>query len=323
MLVLIAAALFTTLVLLSGGLYLAIQAHLYPDTALVTRRLHVWCDPSPASVEKPVEITRKQILSEVPWFHRMLAGIPQLKPLQSLLAQANLAMPLGVVLLVAGLLGVLGFLIGAVGHVDPIITVGSGALGAYLPIFYLSLKKKQRIRQFQQQLPDALELVARALRAGHAFLVGMRMVGEEFPDPIGTEFNRAVEEIGLGMDVPEALKNLSARVESLDMKFFVTSLIVQRETGGNLAEIIESISHLIRKRFELHGRIKALSAEGKLSAYVLFSLPIVIGLAIYLLNPAYMGLLWTDPMGQSMVTGGAVMMFIGMLVTKKLIAIKV
>ncbi len=323
MLVLIATMLFLTVVLLSGGVYLAVQARLYPDTSAVSRRLQAWCAPPSAVVQKPVEITRKQLLSEVPWLHRLLAGIPQLKPLQTLLVQSNLAMPLGVVLLLAGVLGVLGFLIGAVGRTNPVITMGSAAVGAYLPIFYLSWKKKQRLRQFQQQLPDALELVARALRAGHAFLVGMRMVGEEFPDPIGTEFNRAVEEIGLGKDVPEALKNLSARVESLDMKFFVTSLIVQRETGGNLAEIIESISHLIRKRFELHGRIKALSAEGKLSAYVLFSLPIVIGLAIYLLNPAYMGLLWTDPMGQSMVTGGVIMMFVGMLVTKKLIAIKV
>jgi tight adherence protein B len=253
----------------------------------------------------------------------LLARIPYLKPLQRLLAQANLGMPLGVVLLLAGLLALLGFLVGAVGHANPIIMLGGAAAGGFLPIFYLTLKKKQRIEQFQRQFPDALELVARALRAGHAFLVGMRMVGEEFHDPIGTEFTRAVDEIGLGMDVPESLKNLAERVESLDMKFFVTSLIVQRETGGNLAEIIESISQLIRKRFELQGRIKALSAEGRLSAYVLFGLPLVIALAIYLLNPGYMALLWTDPMGRTMVTGGLVMMVIGLVVTKQMIAIKV
>lgn len=322
MLSLITAGLFITLSLLMTGGYLAFQVYRYPHDALISRRLHATCAPAPSSVE-PIRIERRRVLSEVPWLHQFLARIPYLKPLERLLAQANLAMPLGVVLLMAGLLALLGFLIGAVGHANAVITLGSAGLGGFLPIMYLTLKKRQRIQQFQRQLPDALELVARALRAGHAFLVGMRMVGEEFPDPIGTEFNRAVDEIGLGMDVPDALKNLSARVESLDMKFFVTSLIVQRETGGNLAEIIESISQLIRKRFELQGRIKALSAEGKLSAYILFGLPMVIALAIYILNPGYMALLWTDPMGRSMVNGGLVMMVIGLAVTKKMIAIKV
>lgn len=321
MLIVIAVGVFTSLMLFVGGVYLAYHASRAQDTRRVTRRLQTWCAPKPP--DQPVEIVRRQVLSEVPWLNELLAGIRHLKPLERLLAQANLAMPLGVILLLSGLLGMLGFLVGVVGHANLLLTLGSAMVGGSLPIFYLSLKKKQRVREFQRQLPDALELVARALRAGHAFLVGMKMVGDEFPDPIGTEFNRAVEEIGLGMDVPEALRKLSNRVESLDMKFFVTSLIVQRETGGNLAEIIESISQLIRKRFELQGRIQALSAEGRLSANVLFGLPVVIALAIYLLNPGYLTLLWTDPMGRSMVTGGLFMMCVGIIVTKKMIAIKV
>lgn len=174
---------------------------------------------------------------------------------------------------------------------------------------------------FQRQLPDALDLVSRALRAGHAFSVGMKMVGDEFPDPIGPEFARAVEEISYGIDVPEALKNLSHRIDCVDLSFFVTSLIVQRETGGNLAEILEAISRLIRQRFELLGRVKALSAEGKLSAIVLFLLPIGMGLLLWRLNPSYMELLVTDPFGQNMLASASVMMLVGFFVIRKMTTI--
>ncbi len=151
----------------------------------------------------------------------------------------------------------------------------------------------------------------------------MKMVGDEFPDPIGPEFNRAVEEISFGIEVAEALKNLSTRIECVDLRFFVTTLIVQRETGGNLAEILESISRLIRQRFELLGKVSALSAEGRLSGIVLFLLPFGIGTLLWFLNPTYMGLLITDELGKMMLMISGVLMVVGAIVMKKMIAFRV
>jgi tight adherence protein B len=175
----------------------------------------------------------------------------------------------------------------------------------------------------ERQLPEALELVSRALRAGHAMSVGLKIVGDESADPIGKEFRRVFDEVSMGVSLPQALNNLSERVNTVDVRFFVTSVLVQRETGGNLAEIIDSLASLIRRRFELQLKVKALSAEGRFSAMILLGLPIVIGLVLYKMNPEYFGLLFTDPMGQRMTTAGITMMVIGAVVMKRMVVIKV
>ena len=172
-------------------------------------------------------------------------------------------------------------------------------------------------------MPEALELISRALRAGHAFSVGLKLVGDEAADPIGVEFRRVFEEVSMGVALPEALQNMTERLDCVDLRFFVTSVLVQRETGGNLAEIIDSLAGLIRRRFELQLRVKALSAEGRISGIVLFGLPLVLGLILYKINPDYMGLLFTDPLGQNLATIGSVLMIMGAVVMKRMIAIKV
>jgi tight adherence protein B len=176
---------------------------------------------------------------------------------------------------------------------------------------------------FERQLPEALELVSRALRAGHALSVGLKMVGDEAADPIGQEFRRVFDEVSMGVALPQALQNLTERVKSVDVKFFVTSVMVQRETGGNLAEIIDSLARLIRQRFELQLKVRAVSAEGRLSAVILLGLPIFIGLVLYKTSSDYMGLLFSDPIGQKLATGGSVMMVLGAIVMKRMVNIKV
>lgn len=192
-----------------------------------------------------------------------------------------------------------------------------------LPWGHLYYKKSKRLGEIHRQLPDALELMGRALRAGHALFVGMKMVGSEMRDPIAGEFKRGFDEISMGASVPEALSHMADRVELLDVKFFVTSVNIQRETGGNLAEIIDSLGRLIRKRFELRKKVKALSAEGRMSALILMGLPFGIGLALHFLNPDYLAPLFTDPMGHMMVGAAATMMILGGIVMKRMIAIKV
>jgi tight adherence protein B len=192
-----------------------------------------------------------------------------------------------------------------------------------MPFLYVSYKKHQRLQKFVRQLPEALDLIARALRAGHTFQVGLKMLGEEFADPIGTEFDKTLAEINFGAGISEALKNLAQRVDCPDLHFFVVAILVQRETGENLAEIAENIAKLIRKRFELQDRIRALAAEGKLSAIILFALPFFLALALSVTNPKYIGMLFTDPIGRGMLGGAAVIMVIGAIIIKKMIHINV
>ena len=198
----------------------------------------------------------------------------------------------------------------------------AAVLGA-LPAGYLYWLKSQRMAMFERQLPEALELVSRALRAGHAFSVGLKLVGEEAADPIGIEFRRVFDEVSMGMALPQALQNMTDRLDCLDLRFFVTSVLVQRETGGNLAEIIDSLAGMIRKRFELQMKVSALSAEGRFSAVILFALPLVVGGVLFKINPEYMLTLFTDPMGKNMVMVGSFLMVTGAIIMKRMVTIKV
>jgi tight adherence protein B len=195
--------------------------------------------------------------------------------------------------------------------------------GAVLPLMWLLFKRKRRLKAFQAQLPDALELIARALRAGHSLGSGLNLVAEEMPAPIGTEFGRAFEEQNLGIPLEDALKSLTRRVPNLDLKFFATAVILQRTTGGDLAEILDKIGYIIRERFRIWGQVQALTGEGRLSGIVLLALPPVLFLAVYNLNPKYASKLFTDPMGQQMLIFAAVLQVLGALVIRKIVNIKV
>jgi tight adherence protein B len=192
-----------------------------------------------------------------------------------------------------------------------------------LPWIWLYNKRATRLKNFAAQLPDAMELVARALRAGHSLAAGLHVVAEEMPDPIAKEFARVYEEQNLGIPLEEALKNLCDRVPNLDLRFFVTSVAIQRQTGGDLAEILDRIGHIIRERFKILGQVKALTAEGRLSGIVLIAMPIGLFFLMLWMKPDYIRLLWTDPMGIRMSVGAIVLVIIGSYAIKKIVDIKV
>lgn len=324
MTILMSIGIFLSVILfIEGGVY-AYHAFLSPKTKSLKRRLRGSVGPSSIrQTPEHGEVMRKRSSGGMPWMDRLLTKLPKLDSLEITLQQANSSMPLGVFIALSLTAAAVGLALAAFMHTAFYVMLLATLLGGFLPLLYMRQQRAQRFKDFQRQLPDALDLVSRSLRAGHAFSVGMKMVGDEFPDPIGPEFNRAVEEISFGIDVAEALKNLSTRIECVDLRFFITSLIVQRETGGNLAEILESISRLIRQRFELLGKVSALSAEGKLSGIVLVLLPFGIGALLYFLNPAYMSLLVTDPMGKDMLMMSGFLMVVGSYMMKKMISIKV
>ena len=201
----------------------------------------------------------------------------------------------------------------------PLAAVAAGSL----PFVWLTFRRNQRIKKFAVQLPDALELVARALRAGHSLAAGFNLVRDEMPAPIGREFGRVFEEQNLGIPLENALEGMTDRVPNLDLRFFATAVILQRQTGGDLAEILDKIGSLIRERFKIWGQVQALTGEGRMSGVVLLALPPLLFLAVYRLNRDYVMMLFTDEMGKKMLLGAVVMQLLGALVIRKIVNIKV
>lgn len=226
-------------------------------------------------------------------------------------------------LLISAGLGAVSFVAGSVAGLPWVFLPMLALVAAVLPLGYLMFARSRRLKKFGAQLPDALELIARALRAGHSLAAGFSLVAEEMTDPIAKEFGRVFEEQNLGIGLDEALLNVTERVPNLDLKFFVTSVVLQRQTGGDLAEILDKIGHLIRERFKIYGQVQALTGEGRLSGVVLLGLPPVLFLAVYRLNPDYIMALFTDPMGKKMLAGAVFLQFIGALVIRKIVNIKV
>lgn len=195
--------------------------------------------------------------------------------------------------------------------------------GAMLPWGWLLFRRKRRLSKFEAQLPDALELIGRALRSGHSLASGLHVVCDEMPDPIASEFHTAFEEQNLGVPIEKALKNMLVRVPNMDMKFFVTAVAIQRQSGGDLAEILDKIGYIVRERFQILGQVKALTGEGRISGVVLMGLPIALFFAVYYLNPDYMMLLFTEELGRKMILYAGILQVIGAWVIKKIVNIKV
>jgi tight adherence protein B len=230
---------------------------------------------------------------------------------------------LGVFILLAIVLGMAGYLVCFLMTWNYVVSSTIALFLCGIPFYYLMLKRKRRIDKFQKQFPEGLELISRALRAGHAITSGMALAAEEFDDPLGSEFGLVIDEINFGSSITDALKNFADRIGCLEVKYFVVSLIIQRESGGNLSEIIEKIAHIIRERFKLQGKIRALAGEGKFSAIILIALPFVVIAALRLTNPKYIDVLFSHPVGRLLVGIAGCMMAIGMLVMKRMINIKV
>jgi len=250
-----------------------------------------------------------------------LTGLGRVDNLQRQLLQADIYLAPGVFLCVAGILGCLGFIGGTkLGGLWP---WGLGAVTGGLPFFVMRWKKRRKTLKFEKQMPEAMELLARSLRAGHTLQATLELVAQETPSPLGKEMRITYEEQRLGLSMAQALRRMGDRVASQDLRYFVTAVLIQTETGGNLAEILENISTLIRDRLKLKGKVTALTAEGRFSALVLIGLPIVTFIFLYLINREYIMVLLTDPLGTKFLTGAIISIIIGALVMKKMITIKV
>jgi tight adherence protein B len=243
--------------------------------------------------------------------------------LNRLIKQANANLTVGRLLAICGVLAALGAVIAPIAGFHPGLVPVLALVAATFPILWLFMRRRKRFKKFAQQLPDALDLVARALRSGHSLAAAFDLVGQEVADPLGTEFMRVFEEQNLGIPLDEAMNDLTDRIPNLDLKFFTTAIILQRQTGGDLAEILDKLSHLIRERFKIWGQVQALTGEGRLSGVILLALPPLLFLAIFNLNRDYVMVLFEDPLGKKMLLGAILMQVLGALVIRKIVNIKV
>ncbi len=262
-----------------------------------------------------------QPLDNVPSFFAGL--LARLGSLSKIFEQADTSLTPEKFFLITGLLFAGGAGFGVLNRWSVALAVLVGLTTSSLPVMWLMFRRKRRMAAFQRQLPEALELMGRALRSGHSLSAGFELVSQEVAAPLGTEFGRVYEEQNLGVPFEEALTSLTERMPNLDLKFFSTAVILQRTTGGDLAEILDKIGHLIRERFRIFGQVAALTGEGRLSGIVLLALPPVLFLVVYRLNPSYSSLLFEDELGKKMLIGAVIMQLLGALVIRKIVNIKV
>ena len=270
-----------------------------------------------------VEVERDSRYSSIPWVDRMLRGIDLGQRLELMLYQAGMTMRVGALVLMIAAFGMGGYFLGVmVTHrIAPALLVMAAATP--LPYFYVKFKKHQRMKAFAEEFPDALDLLVSALRAGLSFSAAMQIVAEESPEPVRTEFAVTVEEQSLGLEFRETMFNLTRRVDSLDLRFFVTAVILQRDTGGNLAEILENTSKLIRDRFRILGDIQTFTAQGRLTGMILLGLPLSISVFMYVMTPDYFKPMIESEAGRMALYFAAFLQLLGAVVIRKIVNIKV
>jgi len=269
------------------------------------------------------DLLKKRVGDGATAFEKLLLALPRASSIDRVVQQAGVDVGPGRLMVIALLAAVSAFLVALVLNQPVPVAVALAAIAGALPFFWLVGRRNRRLTSMEKQLPDALDLISRALRAGHAFPSALEMVGDQMPEPIGGEFQTTFEELNYGVSMHDALMNMAARVPGEDIRFFVIAVLLQRETGGNLAEIIDNISKLVRERFKLLGTVRVLSAEGRMSAWVLTILPFATALGINLVNPGFMAVLWQDPAGRKMVAAAMIVMVFGILWMWRLVKIRV
>ncbi len=311
---------FFAAVLFIEGVYLFWNAHRGPEARRIANRLTTF-----AGADKTVDISlaKKRPLAGHPVVARMLEHVPHVTVLDRILLQSGLHLNVATVFGLMLALGGAGWLVAGLAGLPWLGQVLAIVVGMLLPAVYVQRARSKRMIIIECQLPDGLDLMARAMRAGHAFPSALQMIGEEMPQPIAGEFKTAFEEINFGIPVKDALLNLASRLPSADVHYFVVAVLIQRETGGNLAELLSNIGTLIRARLKMFGTIRVLSAEGRLSAIILTLLPFGLAAAVSLINPGFLKVLWNDPAGIKMLWSVAGMMIFGIFWMRRLIRIRV
>jgi tight adherence protein B len=270
-----------------------------------------------------IDVRKNELMSSIPWIDRMLRRMEITPRLRRLLYQANLKWTVGgLVLMCLTLFAIFGYLVywrtGAV-----LFGVLIGAAFGAAPIGYVNFKRNQRMAKFEEGLPEALDLICSALRVGHSLNSALGLVTRECPDPVGPEFRVTFDEQNYGLELKTALENMTARVPVQDLRIVITGILIQKESGGNLAEVLEKTADVIRERFRLKRQVKTHTAQGRITGLVLTFLPVVLGCALYFINSDMMSLLWTTSIGIKLLYAAGIMIVIGGLIIRKIVNMEV
>ena len=282
-----------------------------------------------SSTQKPdvapvdVKLLRDEMLSRIPAFDTLLRRSERVTILQKMLTQGEVNVRAGnflVFCIVSAILFGVGFML--VGR-SPLFGWAGLVLGFFIPYAYASHRRAKRFQQFEEKFPEAIDTLARAVRAGHAFTTALELIASEVSEPVAGEFRQLFEEQKFGLPVRDALINLADRIPLVDVKFFVTAVMLQRETGGNLAEILDNLSYVIRERFKILRQVRVHTAQGRLTMVLLMALPPTIVVVMMIMNPSFIQPLFTDPMGHALIVGGITLQTLGYFVIRKIIRIQV
>jgi len=280
-----------------------------------------------AGEAKPLEdiaLLRDEMLSEIPAFDTLLRRSDRVSALQKMLSQADIKTRAGNFILLCRVSGFLvAFIVYFAANKVLLFAWIGFLLGCFLPYAYANYQRTKRFNEFEELFPQAIDTLARAVRAGHAFTTALEMISDEVSEPVATEFRKLFEEQKFGLPVREALSNLVDRVPLVDVKFFVTAVMLQRETGGNLAEILDNLSYVIRERFKILRQVRVYTAQGRLTMLLLMGMPPIIVMGMYFMNPLFIRPLFTDPIGHAMLVIGIVLQTMGYFVIRKIIRIQV
>jgi tight adherence protein B len=312
---------FVAIMLMIEGLYMTWRSYKGPQAQKLQRRLR-GLSASPDRSER-AGLLKERMLSELPLLDRTLLSLPRARQLDSLLLQSGLDWSVSKLLFLSFVLGAVGLIAMTALHQSAFFVVLVIAALAAAPLLHVLRKRSRRLTKLEQQLPDALDLMTRALRSGHAFSSGLKMVGEEMAEPLASEFRSVHDEVNFGVSLDQALVNMSDRVPITDLRYFVVAVMVQRESGGNLTEILSNLSRLIRERLKLMAKVRVLSSEGRMSAWILGLMPFGLAAVVNLVNPEFMRPLWTDPIGIVIIKYMLVTMLIGVIILRKIVRIHI
>ena len=284
-----------------------------------------------ATVQKPAErepneelaLLRDEMLSQIPALDTFLRRSERVSAFQKTLSQAGMQLRAGNFLMLCAGVGVLVAALVLIYSRNPAIAWAGMFIGFVLPYSFVSYRRNKRFEKFEELFPEAIDTLARAVRAGHAFTTALEMISDEVAEPVAGEFRKLYEEQKFGMPVRDALVNLTERIPLVDVKFFVTAVMLQRETGGNLAEILDNLSYVIRERFKIQRQVRVYTAQGRLTMALLMGMPPIIVTIMLIVNPAFIHPLFTDPIGHTLLVAGIALQTVGYFVIRRIIRIQV
>jgi tight adherence protein B len=320
--ILFAALVFLIITLIFAGIYAFMGG---PKESVIIRDRLEAIDKGTTYSKKALSLNliRDELLSSIPALNKVLVRWSWPARLRKFIAQAGMQVRPGKLMLISAVMGLVAYEVTEILYGISWLAAAAGVPVAFLPLIFVAIKRARRMAAFEKEFPQVIELLSRSVRAGHSFASGLEIVSTDLPDPVSTEFRITFDEQRFGLPLREALLGLCDRVPLVDLRLFVIALLVQKETGGNLAEILDNLAHVIRERFRIAGDVRVRTAQGRMTAGILMALPVVMLLLLHVLDPDYVNVLFVDRLGQLMLIAAAVMQILGAIIVWRIVQIKV